>query len=110
MRPLSWLVSLLAVIVIVFAVMNGEEMTAVWPLPITLPVYLVIFGSFFLGFVLGGLVTWFSGGRRRQRARQLSEHARTLARQLAEMQRQRPVAQPGPTLTPTEGGGRLPLA
>lgn len=110
MRPLSWLVSLLAVFVIVFAVMNGEAMTAVWPLPMTLPVYLVIFGSFFLGFVLGGIVTWFSGGKRRQRARQLREHARNLAHQLAELQRQRPMAQPGSTLAPTESGSRLPLA
>ncbi len=113
MRYVSWLITLaIVVVVVIFALTNREE-TTVWPLPATWPVWLIIMTSFTLGFLLGGIVTWFSGGRRRQRARQARERAKALARQLADLQRQQPAAPAAPlgvpALAPNQSAGsRLP--
>ena len=96
-RYVSWLATIIFVLVVVtFSIMNGEEMTTVWPMPWSAPVYMIIFVTFFAGFVLGGIVTWFSGGRRRQRARQATERAKALARQIADLQRQHTVGAAAP--------------
>jgi uncharacterized integral membrane protein len=105
MRYVSWIATIIFVLVVVaFSIMNGEERTTVWPMPWSAPVYIIIFVTFFVGFVLGGIVTWFSGGRRRQRARQATERAKALARQLADLQRQHAV---GTAATLGDSGNRL---
>ena len=101
MKGLSWLITVpVTVVVVVFAIANrGLIAVSFWPLPwiVPLPVYLVILGSLFLGFLLGAIVAWFSAGRRRQRARQTAEHARALARQLADLQQRHGAPSPAST-------------
>lgn len=94
MKRLSWIISIpLLVIGVVFAVVNRQNVDVlVWPLGIELqaPLFLVILIALFLGFLIGGLLTWFSAqaARRRHKRRQ-DEQIRSLERQLEDLRRGR---------------------
>ena len=69
----------LAVAVVVFAIHNrGSVALDLWPLSLDVapPIYVLVLGVFVLGFLAGGIVAWFSGGRARGRARH--EHHRLM--------------------------------
>lgn len=94
MKLLSWIISIpLLVIGVVFAVVNRQNVDVlIWPLGIELqaPLFLVILIALFVGFLIGGLLTWFSAqaARRRQKRRQ-NEQIRSLERQLEDLRRGR---------------------
>lgn len=63
---------IIGIVVVVFAVSNrGPVPIDLWPLPITLsiPLFIVVLAAVAVGFAGGAIVTWFSAGRVRQRAR-----------------------------------------
>ena len=92
MKYFSWIFTLpVTAIVVLFAITNRSLATlSFWPLPweMNLPIYLIILGALFVGFMLGAVVAWLSGGRRRRQARQLAEQVRAQSRQIAELQQQ----------------------
>lgn len=100
MKHLSWIFTLpITVIVILFAVTNRSPATlSFWPLPwtINLPIYLIILGTLFVGFLLGVTVAWASGSRRRRHARQLAERLRAQDRQILELQRRQQTVDTAP--------------
>ena len=73
MKHVSWILTLpLTVLVIVFAVANREFVPLdLWPFEIAvqLPVFVLVLGSMFVGFLIGALTMWLSGGKQRRRAR-----------------------------------------
>lgn len=91
MRLISWIVTLaLAIVAASFAVSNPGSVTlALWPTPFELsaPVYLIVFIPFLLGFVLGGLSSWFAAGRTRGRARDAERSAYAAQREADEAHR-----------------------
>lgn len=97
MKHLSWIFTLpITVIVVLFAVTNRSPATlSFWPLPwaVDLPIYLIILGSLFIGFLLGAVAAWASGSRRRRYARQLAEQVRAQNQQILELQRRQQAAE-----------------
>ena len=73
LRYLSWIVTVpLAALVISFAVSNRDPaVLKLWPLPFELemPVFLPVLGALATGFIVGGFIAWWSGGRYRRLAR-----------------------------------------
>lgn len=73
MKYLSWIITLpLLAIAVIFAVNHRQTVTIdLWPLPLAVepPMYLIVLGAIFVGFLLGGGVVWWSQGRNRRRAR-----------------------------------------
>jgi uncharacterized integral membrane protein len=83
-----WIIAApLAVAIIVFSVNNrGEVVLDLWPLDMVtapLPIFPVVLASLLTGFVLGGVVAWFSGAETRKRARQVSRRAEAAEHKLA---------------------------
>lgn len=84
----------LVAIVTLFAVMNREFVSVIFdPLDwtglgtsVSVPMFVVIFGSVAVGVIAGGLSVWFAQGRHRRAARQ---NAREAARHRAEVERLR---------------------
>jgi len=94
-----------AVVAVVFALMNRQAMTLeLWPLPFTLeaPVFLVVYLALLAGFLIGGLTAWLSGGGARRRARRMAAERERLRRELEDA-RQRSVDLPPPAI-PAEAG------
>ncbi|WP_119460882.1 LapA family protein [Rhodospirillaceae bacterium SYSU D60014] len=91
MKHFSWIFTVpVTAIVVLFAITNRSLATlSFWPLPweMNLPIYLIILSALFVGFMLGAVVAWLSGGRRRRQTRQLAEQVRAQSRQIAELQR-----------------------
>ncbi len=89
MRLLSWFVVVpTALAVVAFSVSNRADVTVdFWPLPFTseFRVFAVVLVSVFAGFVLGGLVAWISGGRRRRRARAMARRAKAAEAEAARL-------------------------
>ncbi|MDQ4060147.1 MAG: lipopolysaccharide assembly protein LapA domain-containing protein [Pseudomonadota bacterium] len=78
-RILAFLILLpLAVVVVALAVANRHALmlsldpfnTASPAISLSAPVYVVIFATFALGVLLGGIATWFGQGRWRREARE----------------------------------------
>ena len=91
MKHLSWLVTLpVTLAVVIFAVSNRTpveiDLFPFSPHPV-LPAYLLVLGSLFVGFLVGGAVTWLAGAPHRRRTRRLTAEADTLSRELAETRR-----------------------
>jgi uncharacterized integral membrane protein len=90
-RRLSWIITLpLTVIAVLFALSNSAPTEVrLWPLPwaADLPLYLLILGFLLIGFLLGIVVAWLSGGSRRRRMRMLSEQVRAQAGEISELHR-----------------------
>ena len=81
-RVLYWIAVIpLFLVVIVFAVTNhGTAELSLWPVltePVPFPVYGIALIALFLGFVLGGIVSWFQNGRTRRHIRELQRRAET---------------------------------
>lgn len=70
---ISWIVMLIiGIVALLFSVSNrGAVSVDLWPLPIIqdIPLFITVIGATILGFVGGGIVTWFSSGHVRKRAR-----------------------------------------
>jgi uncharacterized integral membrane protein len=71
-RTFRWfLIGLLALLLIVFAVANRNTVTlTLWPLPIAIdaPLYLVVLLTLLVGFLLGELAAWMNGHQWRRDA------------------------------------------
>lgn len=97
MRLFSWLITLIiALIAASFAVSNTETATlSIWPLPfeIALPLYLLVFAPFVLGFFIGGLVSWLAAGKSRGRAREAERSAYAAKRDRENLERDLGTAQ-----------------
>lgn len=82
LRYLSWIVTIpLGIIVISFAVSNREPVAlGLWPLPfeVEMPLFLPVLGALVVGFVTGGAIAWWSGGRTRRLARRQSSRLKSL--------------------------------
>ena len=91
MKNFSWLITLpVTVAVVVFAVSNRTPVEIdLFPFPShpVLPAYLLVLGSLFCGFLIGGTIAWLAGAPRRRRARRLTAEADLLSRELAEARR-----------------------
>ena len=89
MRLFSWFVVVpTALAVVAFSVSNRAEVVVnFWPLPFTseFRVFAVVLVSIFAGFILGGLVAWISGGRRRRRARAMARRAKAAEAEAARL-------------------------
>ena len=92
MRLFSWFVVVpTALAVVAFSVSNRAPVTVdFWPLPFIseFRVFAVVLVSIFAGFVLGGLVAWISGGRRRRRARAMARRAKAAEAEVARLRDQ----------------------
>ncbi len=69
----------LAAIVVIFAIHNRHTVSVdLWPLTmeVTPPLFVLVLCTFLVGFLIGGVVAWLSGGRSRGRARR--EHHRLM--------------------------------
>jgi uncharacterized integral membrane protein len=101
MRRFSYFLSLpLAILLILFAIDNRDPLEiGLWPLPWTasLPAFLALFLALLVGFLAGALAAWFSGAKRRRRARNLADTSRAQAHQIAEHERRHGEARAAPT-------------
>jgi uncharacterized integral membrane protein len=86
-RLVYWFVTAaLALILIVFAVSNREEVSlSFWPFELEKPwpLYLVVLLALFVGFLLGEFVAWVNGRRWRREARARGRRIEALERELA---------------------------
>ena len=90
MKYILWVITLpLVIAVAVFSVANrGLVEISLWPFTsVTLPLYLLLLASLFVGFLLGGLVAYFSAGSLRARAREARYRAEMLERENARLKR-----------------------
>ena len=97
MKFFWWIVlAAVAVVLILFAVSNRETVAVgLWPLPdlVQLPLYLVLLGALFVGFVVGQLVAWIGGWRWRREARRSRERIAMLEREIETARAQRAASQ-----------------
>ena len=97
MRHFSWIITLpLLAIGLVFSIANQDLVTIdLWPLEreVSLPMYLVILGAVFFGFLVGVIASWLSGGRRRQRSRANAFKVTTMERELEQLKRRQDASQ-----------------
>ncbi len=89
MRLFSWIVVVpTALAAVAFSVSNrGVVVLDFWPLPFAPErrLFAVVLVSIFAGFVLGGLVAWISGGKRRRRARAMARRAKAAEAEAARL-------------------------
>ena len=92
LRFVRWVLFLLvAFIVVTFMVQNRDMVeVSLWPLPFVkpAPLWAVIVGFLLLGFVIGALSAWLSGGGTRKRARDLARANAEKAQQISQLHRQ----------------------
>lgn len=82
----------LAIVLIVFAVANGQEATvSLWPLHIlvSLPVFLLTLGSFALGLLVGAILFWIPLTHWRTRARRREKRVVELEGQMEQLDKTR---------------------
>jgi len=78
----------LGVVVVLFSVSNRSSIDIeLWPLPYSLPLpfYVVVLAAALLGFLGGSIITWFSAGRSRRKARFASRKASGLEKDLEKL-------------------------
>lgn len=91
--PLSILLIIAGVLALMFAIPNRDAVTLrLWLVggEISLPLYLMVFGVLFLGFVLGWIGAWLSQHKWRRRARQQAKRIEKLEDELGELAEQEP--------------------
>jgi uncharacterized integral membrane protein len=97
MRVVFWIVALPVVAVaMAFAVSNHESVAiGLWPLAYRLeaPLYIVVTGALFLGFVVGLLYGWIGSLRARRRARVEAKHVSRLENETEELRRKLALAE-----------------
>jgi len=99
------------VVAVVFAVANRTPAALeIWPFGVSLeaPLFLVVLGAAFVGFVAGALVAWLSAGRARRRARAAERRVAELRREVARLNRDRETAPGGTAPGGPRAGSRLP--
>ena len=77
----------LAAVVVVFAIHNRHTVSIdLWPLTMQVspPLFVLVIAVFLVGFLVGGVVAWLSGGRSRGRARKEHYRLMDLEREAAE--------------------------
>lgn len=91
LRVVRWILALLVLAAaVLFALENrGSLALNFWPTGyvLTLPVYLAVFAAVVVGFVLGGIVAWFAGGRRRAEQREAERWHERMRRENEELRR-----------------------
>jgi len=92
MRAVYWAAVLLAAAILsLFAASNRAPVSlGLWPLPFLMdvPLYLAVFLALLGGFVIGAIIAWIGGRRRRRELRHCRRHCEALARELAATQSQ----------------------
>ena len=81
--------SVVGVIVVVFSTSNHSLVILdFWPLPILqeTPIYIPVLATGFFGFLVGGIVSWFSGGNIRKKARNANRQVSNLEKDLVVLQ------------------------
>jgi uncharacterized integral membrane protein len=77
----------LFLVVIVFAVTNHNTTElSLWPVlmePVDFPIYGVAFVGLFIGFLIGGFVSWIQNGQSRRRVRELQRQSESDQREIA---------------------------
>ena len=76
------------IVVVLFAISNRSTvMLELWPLPyfIPFPFYGAVLIAAILGFLGGAIVTWFSSGRTRRKARNAAQKASGLEKNLVKL-------------------------
>jgi uncharacterized integral membrane protein len=85
----GWIFTLpLTLVVVVFAVMNRESVhVELWPWPwdAEAPLFVLVGVAFLLGFAIGGLAVWVSGGANRRRMRELNRVGARNAQELKDL-------------------------
>jgi uncharacterized integral membrane protein len=103
-RSALWVLGLVVVAaVMLFALENrGDLALNFWPTDyvLTLPVYAIVLAALILGFLLGGIVAWLVGGRRRAEQRQVERAAERLRRESEELRRRLDAAEATARQTP----------
>ncbi len=92
MNRFAWIVTVpIALLVILFALMNRQEVVlSLWPLPYEkpLPLFFLTLLSVVIGFFIGALATWLSGGTTRQKLRAANRALAESRDELAILKRQ----------------------
>ncbi len=75
MKYFTWaIVAVAALLLTAFAIHNHQTVTLdLWPLPvgeIRIALFILVLAAAFIGFLIGGAVAWFGGGKMRRIARQ----------------------------------------
>ena len=92
MKRISWIVTIpLMVVVLVFSIANRQAVDLdLWPLALSfsLPVFVLMLGTLFVGFLAGGTVAWLSGGKHRARGRESRFRSNHLEREVIRLKRE----------------------
>lgn len=107
MKALTWIVALILVATLIFAIVNRDPVTVdFWPIPVRLdlPVFATWFAALAIGFVLGGLVSLGAIRRARRAAREQRRRAEIAEAEIATLRRRQAEAG-GETGGPTGGRG-----
>lgn len=111
MRILFWVVVLpLLFVAAFFAISNREAVTIdLWPVsgPVSVPLFVALVGSLYLGFLFGALVTWWAGRVTRAKARAETRRADRLQQEADELRARIEAATP-PQSKPTIEAETLP--
>lgn len=89
MRVVFWLATILAALLLgLFTIANVQVVDVrFWPLlDVSAPLFLVVLVGMLAGFVIGALVAWAGGGKRRRAARDTARRLAALERELAATQ------------------------
>lgn len=101
-RFLNWLILVPAALILgLFAVANRYPTRLDFdPLPVAfdLPLFAIAFAALFLGLLLGYVVSWFAGGRRRREAREVRRALDTAQKELISLRAD--AASPAPPHAP----------
>ena len=99
-------------VVVTFAVVNRGLVTVdLWPLKLSveLPLFILVLGSAFTGFLLGAMVMWWSGGKQRQKIRTMRSDTDRLERRNRSLeQANQPAAAQESSGLPAVTGGSTP--
>lgn len=91
MKYLSWIITLpLLAIAVIFAIQHRQRVALdLWPLPLQVepPLYLLVLAAIFVGFVVGGVLTWLAQSRHRALARERRHRIGELERELTQRDR-----------------------
>lgn len=96
MKYLRWLILLvLAIVLVAFAIWNRHLVVVdLWPFPqVQVPLFLLVLGGLFVGFVIGGLVQWRTDRTVRRRARRAEKRSKALEQELEAQERRRKAAE-----------------
>jgi uncharacterized integral membrane protein len=97
---LFWIVVIpLLFVSALFAIENREIVEiSLWPISgkLALPLFLALIGALYFGFLLGGLIAWWSGRLARAKARREARRADALQRERDALRAQLDAARPKP--------------